>query len=85
MLFCCDWDAYVMLLAKVHQEVEHGHAQGGIDHAGRLSGDEQFGADDQRLRDYNALHLPTRELVRPLVQRVHRVKAFFSTRLQATR
>ena len=58
---------YQPLAGHLLQQVHHLHRRGGVQCAGGLVGQHNFGVIDQRTRNGHALHLPTRQLGGPLV------------------
>ena len=67
---------YQALAGHLLQQVHHLHRRGGIQRAGGLVGQHNFGVIDQRTRNGHALHLPTRQLGGPLVRVLRQTHSF---------
>jgi hypothetical protein len=57
-------DAHTQFIPELFEQVDNGHAQGGIDHRNRLMGDQECRVGQQSPGDGNPLQLSSRELIR---------------------
>ena len=67
---------YQALAGHLLQQVHHLHRRGGVQCAGGLVGQHNFGVIDQRTCNGHALHLPTRQLGGPLVRVLRQTHSF---------